>query len=189
MLVSIFNGSPRREGNTSALVQQLAAALTARGAEVEIVPLFQLNVLGCNNCGRCQHERLPRHCSIDDDMLQLYPKYLASDVCVLASPIYMWQFTPCTLAFINRLHCLAQSSDFRYNEQKGRLLAAAITMGDEKEVADYAVGGLKEFCEFYSMKYLGDVRVDHADRDQILASGSDREIGALADRIIARGQS
>lgn len=184
MKVTIFNGSPRREGNTCAMVSRLARELIGRGAEVEIVPLFKLNLLGCNHCDRCQHERLPRRCSIDDDMLELYPKYLAADVVILASPIYMWQLTPCTQAFLTRLQCLCQCSDFIYNEEQGKKLALALTMGDGPDNAELAVEGLKRFCQYFSAVYRGELLIPYAKKSEIEAGNADAAIAEFAAKIL-----
>jgi len=186
MKVTIFNGSPRREGNTCAAVSRFARELIGRGAEVEIVYLFKLNILGCNHCDRCQHERLPRRCSIDDDMLELYPKYLAADIVVFASPIYMWQITPCTQAFLTRLQCLCQSSDFSYNEEKGKKLAVALTMGDGSDNADLAVEELKRFCQYFSADYRGAMLIPFAKKAEIDNGQHDAEITEFADRVLSR---
>jgi multimeric flavodoxin WrbA len=184
MKVVIFNGSPRKKGNTSALVDVMSERLISRGAEVDDVMLFVKNILGCNNCRACQNERLPLHCSINDDMIGLYDKFLSADVIVIATPIYMWQFTPCTLAFLTRLHCLCKSSDFSYNDMKGKKIALALTMGDNVEVAEPAVSGLRQFCGYYSAEYLGALMVPFADREKILAGSYSKEISDFVDKII-----
>ncbi|MDR2846001.1 MAG: flavodoxin family protein, partial [Candidatus Methanoplasma sp.] len=111
MRVTVFNGSPRRNGNTSELTKAILEELVENGVESEEVLLFIKNILGCNNCGSCQKGDVRSHCSIPDDMTYLYPKFLESDIVIFATPIYMWNFTPCTIAFLNRLHCLCRKAD------------------------------------------------------------------------------
>jgi multimeric flavodoxin WrbA len=159
------------------------AKLAGRGAEVEEIMLFQKNVLGCNHCDRCRADDLPLRCSIPDDMIRLYDKFLDSDLLIFASPIYMWNLTPCTLAFITRLHCLCRSPD-GHNLMKGINLALALTMGDEADVARHAVDSMSEFCEYFLINFKGDMAVPFADKDEILSGKHDEDADAFLDEIL-----
>ena len=183
MKMLIINGSPRAEGNTSELVKQFLKKIGNK-AEVEEVRVFEKNIRGCKNCGACQKAIFGTHCIIEDDMVRLFPKFLSSDITVIASPIYMWQFTPCTLAFLNRLHCLCHSEDFSYNVMAGKKLAVLITLGAEEEVADYAVNGLRDFCEFFSIDYKGDLRVPFAKKEKIEAGEYDDKVKEFAAKML-----
>ena len=162
MKAMLINGSPRKNGNTSELVRIFNDRIEDK-VDIDTISIFEMDIKGCTNCGACQKNVLVSHCTVKDDMSSLYDMFIGSDLIILASPIYMWQMTPCTLAFLNRLHCLCQSSDFKYNEMAGKKMILLLTMGAEKEVADFAVNGMKEFCEFFSIDYLGDVRAEFAD--------------------------
>ncbi|MDR3205677.1 MAG: flavodoxin family protein [Candidatus Methanoplasma sp.] len=186
MRVTVFNGSPLASGNTSALSSVLMAKLVERGAVVEEIMLFQKNLLGCNHCNRCRTGDLPMRCSIPDDMIHLYNKFLDSDLLIFASPIYMWNLTPCTLAFITRLHSLCRNPE-GHNLMKGRNVALALTMGDETDVAKHAVGAISEFCEYFLINLRGELSVPFADRGKILAGECDGDADAFLDRIL--GQS
>ncbi|MDR0309141.1 MAG: flavodoxin family protein [Candidatus Methanoplasma sp.] len=183
MKVLLINGSPRADGNTSELVKRFIGDIGNK-ASVEEVRIFNTDIKGCKNCGACQRAVLEKHCTVNDGMSALYPKFLSSDVVIIASPIYMWQFTPCTLAFLNRLHCLCHSADFSYNEMAGKKMAALVTLGDEEEVADFAVNGLKEFCTFFSIGYLGDLRIPFASKEKISSGEYDKRIKGFAEMIL-----
>lgn len=165
MRILVLNGSPRPNGNTSRLVESLISCMP-EGVEVRTVPLYPKTIAGCRNCGACQRSDLPDHCSIIDDMTPLYREFLEADTVVLASPIYMWQFTTCINAFMSRLHCLFIDGGDR-NLMKGKRLAAAMTMGDDEFVAGYAVGAMMDFCEYFGMRYAGAVAVPFASREQV----------------------
>lgn len=181
MKVLILNGSPRKHGNTSELTKAIARDIIGRNSEPDEIMLFVKNILGCNNCGSCQKDRLPARCSINDDMIDLYQKFLDADLVILASPIYMWQMTPCAIAFLNRLHCLCGSSDFVYNEMKGKKLALALTMGDDTDVAEFAIGGIIEFCKFFMIDYKGSILIPFADREKIATGESNGDIARFLD--------
>ncbi|MCL2295726.1 MAG: flavodoxin family protein [Methanomassiliicoccaceae archaeon] len=175
MKVLIINGSPRAEGNTSELVKRFMMNIGNK-AEVEEVRIFEKDIKGCKNCGACQRTVLKTHCAVNDGMAEMYQKFLSSEITVLASPIYMWQFTPCTLAFLNRLHGLCHSKDFSYDAMAGKKMAVLITLGAEEEVADYAANGLRDLCEFFQMEYRGDLRIPFAEKQRISSGEYDEKV-------------
>jgi len=181
MKVTIINGSPRRNGNTSALTSRIKSFLPE--CDVKEIHIFNMSISGCSNCQSCSRCDPPGKCSIDDDMSTLYKEFDEADVMILASPIYMWQMTPATLAFLNRLHCLCRSSDFSFNKMEGKRIALALTMGDEGEVADFAVNGIIEFCKFFKISYLGDCRIEYAD-DAILKGLHDERIKDFVENLL-----
>jgi multimeric flavodoxin WrbA len=183
MKVLIINGSPRKKGNTSELVKQFQKSV-GKKAETEVVYIYEMDIKGCKNCGTCQKTILDTHCTIDDDMADLYEKFLSFEMIVLASPIYMWQFTPCMLAFLNRLHCLCQSEVSSYNEMKGKKMAVLITLGAEEEVADYAENGLRDFCEYFKIDYKGDLRIPYAEKERISSGENAGAINEFATKIL-----
>ena len=174
MNVTIFNGSPRKNGNTSELVKKIIS-LTLGDVEYESVSLFDKKISGCMNCGACQKGTLRSYCAIDDDMRGLYDKFLNADIIMLATPIYMWQFTPCMLAFLNRLHCLCRHST-SYNMMKGKKISVCVTLGDEPEVTEFSINGFKEFCEYFALDYLGEIIIPYAEKEKISSGNYDEEV-------------
>jgi len=183
MKMLIVNGSPRAEGNTSELVKQFLKNVGNK-AKAEEAHIYDMNIRGCKNCGACQKTVLKTHCTINDDMSTLYEKFLSSDIVVFASPIYMWQFTPCTLAFLNRLHSLCHSGDFSYNGMERKKIAMLITLGDEEEIADYAANGIKDFCDYFRMSYMGDIRIPFAEKERIASGEYNEKVKEFVERVL-----
>jgi len=183
MKMLIVNGSPRADGNTSELVKQFLKNVGNK-AKTEELHIYGMDIKGCKNCGACQRAVLKTHCTINDDMSALYEKFLSSDVVVLASPIYMWQFTPCTLAFLNRLHSMCHSSDFSYNDMEMKRMAMLITLGDEEEIADYAANGLRDFCDYFKIDYRGDIRIPFADKEKISSGEYNEKVKEFVAKVI-----
>ena len=125
MKVAIISGTPRSNGYTSELIKNLSAGLKNAGCEVKTVTLFDKVISGCNNCGVCQKKGNEGKCTIADDMRPIFTVVDDSELLIIASPIYMWQFTACTKAFLERLHCMYDSLD-------GKRIALAMTMGDDE---------------------------------------------------------
>jgi multimeric flavodoxin WrbA len=124
-------GSPRRGGNSEVLLDALLKGATQAGAEVEKIELRKLKVSPCVEIYQCIKDGT---CPIKDDMLDLYPKLLAADVVVLASPIFFYGVTAQAKAMIDRTQALWSSryvlkKDFPGGERKGVLLCTAATKG------------------------------------------------------------
>ena len=90
--IVILNGSPRRSGNTSALVKAFAEGAEAAGHTVTEFFLDAMDIHGCKGCfgGRSSRD-CP--CVQQDGMADIYPVVKASDVVVLASPLYYWNLS------------------------------------------------------------------------------------------------
>jgi multimeric flavodoxin WrbA len=96
-------GSPRR-GNTEWMLGKLGEVLEREGAEVEILLLRRMDVKMCRGCLACEEGGKERAgvCKIKDDMSAVYPKLLAADVIVLASPGYMEMISGLLKNFLDR---------------------------------------------------------------------------------------
>ena len=96
-------GSPRRDGNTDHLLQQVMAGASSRGADTEIVTLSKLDISPCRHCDGCIKTG---KCVVDDDMQQLHIALREVDRVVLASPIFFMGVTAQTKAMIDRCQAL-----------------------------------------------------------------------------------
>lgn len=53
MKVLIINGSPRPEGNTATVLNEMAKTLSAEGVQSEIVTVGNRDIRGCVACEQC----------------------------------------------------------------------------------------------------------------------------------------
>lgn len=104
-----FIGSPRRNGNTEILVDEVLAGAHEVGAQIEKIRLTQLNISPCKGCESCKKTG---KCVQDDDMTSLLEKMTASHVWVLGTPIYWWGPTAQFKAFMDRWYS-AEGSIFQ----------------------------------------------------------------------------
>lgn len=88
MKITVFNSSPRTErSNTHVMVEAFLEGAKAAGAEAEEIFLAKKEIKHCLGCFTCWI-KTPGRCAIDDDMAGLLAKYMASDIVVLAAPLY-----------------------------------------------------------------------------------------------------
>lgn len=78
--------SPRKGGNTDILVNQVLAAATGGGTEIESVKVADLHISPCDGCWRCSETG---ECHIHDDMQSIYAGLLQADGIVIGSPVHM----------------------------------------------------------------------------------------------------
>ncbi|WP_028317965.1 flavodoxin family protein [Desulfobulbus elongatus] len=103
MNILLFNGSPRRRGNTDLLLERIEAAIHQAGHKAEQINLARLDIHPCTGCGHCETEGV---CIFKDDMTPLYDKIDAANRIVIGSPIYFCGITAQAKAFIDRCQAL-----------------------------------------------------------------------------------
>jgi multimeric flavodoxin WrbA len=167
MKATIFNGSPRKNGNTATMTRYLVEKLRSEGAETKEYFLYHMNIKGCMNCGGCRTDDGLKDCAIKDDASGPIREFIASDLVIFASPVYMWHLTASLNAFIERLHSLCRYDGPVVNLMEGKRIAVAMTMGDDEYVAADAVNSLILFCDYFKMEYAGAFAVPFADKEQI----------------------
>ena len=85
--IVILNGSPRRKGNTSALVKAFTNGAESVGHTVTEFFLDGMSIHSCKGCfGGHSSRECP--CVQRDDMDKIYPAVRECDVIVLASPLF-----------------------------------------------------------------------------------------------------
>ena len=159
MKILAFQGSPRPDGNTQAVLEMVLKSAEQAGAEVEIVQISQLgDISGCRECNVCQATADEPGCAIDDDLSPWVGAITKSDVIVWATPVFCW--SPSWLAKIgmDRIYCL-----FKFQEDgeiatliEGRKMAAVITAGGgPDDGADLVQETCKRLTLFSKCTWLG----------------------------------
>ena len=81
-----FNGSPRKNGNTSHLLKSFVLGVDESTALCEVIDVSEKNIKYCTGCLRCN---VLGYCSLrDDDWKEISKKIDESDVLVFATPVY-----------------------------------------------------------------------------------------------------
>jgi multimeric flavodoxin WrbA len=91
--VVAFNGSPRKSGNTSILIDTVFDVLKNEGIETELIQVGNKVVHGCTGCGKCREVQNKR-CQIKNDLLNgCIAKMVEADGIILGSPVYFADVT------------------------------------------------------------------------------------------------
>lgn len=145
MKITILNGSPRKE-NTLAMAEAFAQGAEAAGHEVEILHVGKMKIAGCIACEYC-HSKGEGKCVQKDDMEQVIPAYLDSDMIVFASPIYYFGMTAQISAAIQRMYCIGKPA----KAAKAALLLSSASPNP----FDGAIGTYKALCGFTGIEDAG----------------------------------
>ncbi len=105
MKVIAVNGSPRKGGNTAIWLQSALKGARTKGAEIELINLYELEYKGCYSCFACKRKGNLCNgvCAVKDDLRGVLENILTSDVLLLGSPIYFSNVTGEMRSFLERL--------------------------------------------------------------------------------------
>lgn len=146
--VLIVKGSPRINGNSAALAEQVYAGAKGAGAEVEIVNVAEMDIRPCDACDACKEDF--GGCIVEDDMQALYPKLVEADVIVLAFPIYWFTINAQMKLFIDRWYALENEQGYLLSDKQ---LALVFVYADTDL---YTSGGINAIHTFESLtRYIG----------------------------------
>lgn len=106
----IFNGSPRKNGDTAFLIQSLAEQLDG---EYTIVNAYTENISPCIDCRKCREKY---GCVIEDKMQEVYRYLDTCDNIVIASPVYFSELTGKMLDLFSRLQMYFSAKHFLRKE-------------------------------------------------------------------------
>lgn len=103
MKVIGFVGSPRKNGNTSILVDTFLDGATSAGAKTKKFFLAENNINQCNGCYRnCILKEGYRCAVFRDDMDIILEEMVSSDMMIFASPYYCGSYTAIMARFFER---------------------------------------------------------------------------------------
>lgn len=100
MKVLLLNGSPRKEGNTFAVLREMEKTFNAEGVQTELIHVGNQNVHGCLACGKCGELG---KCVLDDLVNEVAAKLSEADGLVIGSPVYYASPAGTLMAFLDRL--------------------------------------------------------------------------------------
>ena len=129
MKVVAFNGSPRKDGNTSILIKHVFNKLEKQDIETEMVQLSEKELRGCIACYNCI-ENKDQHCAVINDAANEYiEKMLAADGIILGSPVYFNDVTPEMKALIDRTGFVSRANGRMFKNKVGAAVAAVRRAG------------------------------------------------------------
>jgi multimeric flavodoxin WrbA len=166
MKILAIAGSPRRGGNTDALLNQAIVGAQSVGAEVEKVILNWLKIAPCIECNRCFETG---RCMVLDDYQAVLDKTLQADGIILAAPVFFMNVSGWAKAFIDRFQCLwalhnilHQPVPLPLGGQRRRVIFLS-TAGWSKTKFDGTLQTVRAFTSSIDAKLLGTLCINSLD--------------------------
>ena len=105
MKVFAFNGSPRKTWNTATLLNKALEGAASRGAEIEMIHLYDLSYKGCISCFACKMRDGASYgkCALKDYLTPVLARIDEGVAILLGSPIYFFRVTGEMRSFMERL--------------------------------------------------------------------------------------
>lgn len=146
-------GSPRKGGNTHAMLHGVLEGATSCGAETEMVFLGDMTIAQCNGCLACWKTG---QCAKKDDMNRLYDLISQSDAIVFGTPVYWYGPTALMKAFLDRF--VYFNCPENRNKIKGKTGALIIPFEEEgPETADLIIALFEKSFSYLEMNFAGTV--------------------------------
>ena len=132
--VVAFNGSPRKDGNTSILIGHIFAELETEGITTELVQVGKKKIRGCTACMKC-FEKKDGHCVFDDDIVNTcIDKMVDADGVILGSPVYFLDVTAEMKGLIDRAGFVSMANGGLYRRRVGMAVAAVRRSGGSRTI-------------------------------------------------------
>lgn len=107
MKTLIWNGSPRKNGNTSSLIKKVIDNLEG---DYKVINTYECGITPCVDCRYCWNNT---GCCIDDTMQDVYHYIQECDNILIASPIYFSELSGALLNVGSRLQTFFCARFFR----------------------------------------------------------------------------
>ncbi|MBI5376886.1 MAG: flavodoxin family protein [Candidatus Schekmanbacteria bacterium] len=129
MKVIAFNGSARKDGNTSIILNIVLDEIKSEGIETEIKNLAGERIQGCIACYKC-FENKNMKCAIDDDVVNDYFNlmYLSQGI-LLGSPTYFADISTNLKALIERCGMVSRANNDLLKRKVGAAVIAVRRAG------------------------------------------------------------
>ena len=119
-----INGSPRKKGNTQALLK--VALKSSQIDEVKLIHLVDYKIEPCDGCGACW---ATKKCPIHDDLEKVINELVKSDAILVGSPVYYGTVSAQMKEFIDRSGELLGSRGYPLKKKIGGALVVARRWG------------------------------------------------------------
>ena len=105
MKVLAINGSARKQWNTAILLNKALEGAASKGAQTELIHLYDLNFKGCTSCYECKLKNGASfgRCSLKDELSVVLGKIEAADALILGAPFYLGTIPGVMKSFLERL--------------------------------------------------------------------------------------
>ena len=163
MKILALIGSPRREGNTDLLVEQILEGSRTKGHTTEKLYLYDYTISLCTDCRSCKKGDYV--CCINDDMQQIYPLMEEAELIIFGTPIYWYGPTAKMKLLIDRMRPFVENRKLRDKK------AVVVAPSAEGPIAcDPLLEMFRRMFEYLKMRFEGKVLVKAYEKGEIITN-------------------
>ena len=122
-------GSPIKGGNTEHFLKEAMKTVEGDGSvNTEMILLAGKDIKDCRHCNWClRKQEKGKFCAIEDDMVDIFPKVLGTDVLLIATPAYVARVSGHLACVMDRLRVFAFGNEYEsaMKDKIGGALAVA----------------------------------------------------------------
>jgi multimeric flavodoxin WrbA len=141
-------GSPRKDGNTSYLVETALKSAELAGADTDIINLGNVDIEPCVACDIC---KATGECAIYDDMREISDIMMESDGMIIGSPVYFGSVTSQLKMLIDRTRPLRGSFKLK-NKVSGAIAVGGSRNGGQEST----ISVIHDFLLIHDAIIVGD---------------------------------
>jgi len=134
MKILAISCSPRSNGNTVAILEEVLRGAQDEKADVDLYSVSGKTIQPCDGCWSCVNTG---KCHIVDDMQELYDKIVKADGIIFGTPIYFWSMTGQAKTVMDRTIALNQPGRNLINKVAG-VVAVCGSLGLVDALKDYS---------------------------------------------------
>ncbi|MBQ4415089.1 MAG: flavodoxin family protein, partial [Methanomicrobium sp.] len=112
MNILVLNGSPRKNGNTAAMVEAFKEGAESAGNAVTVMNVGRMKIAGCIACEYC-HTKGNGVCAQKDDMVEVTAELKKAEMLVFAAPIYYFSLCGQIQCAIDRFYALGEMKNIK----------------------------------------------------------------------------
>jgi multimeric flavodoxin WrbA len=168
MRILALVGSPRKNGNTEILVEEILRGARTNGHSIEKLRIYDYDILPCIDCRSCKRSESGYNCALSDGMREIYPKLEAADIIIFGTPIYWYGPTAKMKLLIDRLRPYIASK--RLSGKKGIVVVPS-------EEGPNCCGPLMQMFrmsfDYLGMNMAGSILASAYERGEVMKSPED----------------
>jgi multimeric flavodoxin WrbA len=100
MNILVLNGSPKKTGNISCILQEICRGFSENGHQINNIFLKDLSIADCEGCMACQSKGA---CVIRDDIAKVEVGIKEADILVIGTPVHWGNMSAILLRIFERM--------------------------------------------------------------------------------------
>ena len=132
MKILALQASPRKNGNTNRVLDEMIKGAEDNGHEVIKYYLEKMDISPCSGCEICANGK---DCRYEDDGAEIINQLAQGAGVILASPIYFGQMTAQAKIIVDRFYSIFNNPDKKFNGKAAMIFTHAFP--DKEMYVDY----------------------------------------------------